>query len=203
MAVNSESPGATEGGRSEYCRLRRAQVLGQGMRLLVLLMLAVVMLAVASCGESAPGVAGSAATSVPQLTPEEEALWDRASAAYRAADGESWGEMYAFTSPRSRGACDKNGSTARIENFAELFRNFLQLGDDAQLTFRVKEVGLGLEASASEASAPEGSVFMELHSNGSRVENGEITKFRWVFMEGEWWEEHKDWSDGCVGWKAF
>ncbi len=168
------------------------------MRFLVSFLFAVVVLTIAGCGGSGPGATGSGATSVPQLTPEEAALWDRASASYSAADGESWGEMYAFTSPQSRETCEKIGYTGRVKNFAELLRRFVDLGDDARLTFRVGEVEL-----SSGASEIEGAVFMEMHSNGRRVENLEIFKFRWVFLEGEWWEEHAAWRDGCVDWKLF
>ena len=98
------------------------------MRFLVSFLFAAVILSIASCSDSDPGVTGPAATSVPQLTPEEEALWDRASASYRAADGELWGEMYAFTSRRARETCDKTEYIGRVENFAQLLRRFLDLG---------------------------------------------------------------------------
>lgn len=168
------------------------------MRFLVSFLFAVVMLIIAGCGGPDPGVTGNAAASLPQLTTQEEALWDRASASYHAADGEVWGEMYAFTSPRARETCDKIGYAGRVGNFAELLRRFVELGDAAQLTFRVGEVEL-----PPGASEREGTVIMEMHSGGRRVENLDVTRFRWVFLEGEWWEEDEAWRDGCVGWNPF
>ena len=165
------------------------------MKFILPLVAVLTLMAVVSCGDSSePAAAVPTATSPPALTPEENALWDRASVSYKAADGGFWGNMYDFASPNARSACDRDGYASRVGNFAELIRRFMEQSEDAKIVLRVKGV------SVSEMA---GTVLLEVLSDGQVLRYGEVPKHRWVMSEGEWWEEHIGWKDGCVGWKAF
>ena len=162
----------------------------------LVLILVISALAIFACGGdgSVGQDPGDVVEPLTTLTPAESALWDRASASFQAADGGLWNTMYDYLSPRARETCDLLGYSGRIGVYAELIRGFMEIGDGTQLLFRVRDV---------EVQGAEGTVYLDLFSEGQRVDYGEIPKQRWAQLDGEWWEEHPDWSDGCVGWKAF
>ncbi len=77
------------------------------------------------------------ATPVP-LTPQEEALWDRADAAFSASGGREWQAMYEYTSLRWRETCDSEGYAARVGGFVALIRGFMGIDEDARDTIILK-----------------------------------------------------------------
>jgi hypothetical protein len=148
-------------------------------------------------GQATPAATGPAptptATSLP-LSPEEEALWDRAVASFAAAEGGSWQAMYEYISPRWQETCEAEEYAARAGTFASLFRGFMELPDDAPIRLWVKDVNI---------TGEEGIVVSGVVSDGKPIEYGEDATRRWVLTDGTWWEEHAAWEVGCVGWKLF
>lgn len=155
--------------------------------------------AVLSCsGQPKPEISeqlpGNHLSSTPTRAPEKWVLKVRALAAFRSTDGGSWASLYDYLSPSAQETCERSDHAARIHNFASIVKGFMELGEDAELLLRVRDVAVdGVEAK----------VFIDLVSGGQRVEYGEIPELRWVLLDGEWWVENQDWRDGCVGWKLF
>ena len=147
---------------------------------------ALLILAAALAGCEA---AGPTATSTP-----EQGLRIRAEAAYAASLEGDWLEQYQYTSPRSRSVCEFSGYRDRLMNFVDIIRRFMALSEDATVEFRVRD--------AEEAGA-EGTIYIEYFSDGQLINVGDPGRRRWVLLNGDWWEEHEAWRDGCVGWKLF
>ena len=68
------------------------------------------------------------------------------------------------------------------------------VSDDPTIEFIVKDVIVeGAEGTVSIGYLLDGEPAM-VYDEGKR---------RWVLLDGQWWEEHESWQDGCVGWKLF
>lgn len=148
------------------------------------LALVFLLAALAACGSAGP---------TPTLTATLN-LEARAVTAYSSASGRNWLEQYQYTSLRSREVCDASNYGARVANFADLIIGLESVSDNPTIEFIVKDVIV---------EGAEGIVSIGYLLDGEPAAVYDEGKRRWVLLDGQWWEEHEAWQDGCVGWKLF
>lgn len=112
----------------------------------------------------------------------------------RAANAGSWGELYQYTSPRSRALCGLEGYAARADNYLRVVRGLTAIRD---------EVPVELRAAYAAVNGEEGFVAIDFLAKGKPLRFDEDEQVRWVLLDGEWWLEDEAWTDGCVSWKLF
>ena len=99
-----------------------------------------------------------------------------------------------YVSSRSRDVCDASGYAARVASFVKLIIGMDGAHENAKVDFVVEEVTV---------DGTEGSVSITYLLNGEPPLVSNQRPRRWVLQDGQWWEEHEAWQDGCVGWKLF
>lgn len=147
-------------------------------------LLFILLAALAACGSGGPDP-------TPTATQQLEA---RAEAAYSYAAERNWSEQAQYFSPRAREVCGAPDYATRIGVFADLLIGMESLSENPTLEFTIREVVI---------SGSEGTVYIDFSLDGQPASIHDEGKRRWVFLDGQWWEEHEAWQDGCVGWKLF
>lgn len=148
------------------------------------LILFILMSALAVCGAPDP-------TPTPTASQNLEA---RAAAAYSFALDQNWLEQVQYISPRAREVCEAPNYAARISVFAKLVIGMEGITENPTIQFIIRDVTVeGADGTVSIGYLLDGQPAV-LEDKGIR---------RWVLLDGQWWEEHEDWQDGCVGWKLF
>lgn len=146
--------------------------------------LGLLFVALAACGSTDP---------TPTPTPTQQ-LEARAKAAYSLALEEKWLEQAQYISPRAREVCDAAGYASRIGVFADLVIGLEGVSENPTFELIIRDVN---------AKGPEGTVLIGYLLDGEAAVVYDEGKRRWVLLDGQWWEEHEAWQDGCVGWKLF
>ena len=158
------------------------------------ILLIILLGALAGCGSASP-----TPTSAPTPTPTStQSLEARARAAYSFALDRNWLEMTSYISPRAREVCDSSGYAARIGVFADLVIGMEGISESSAKNTAIEFIIEGVTAGGAE-----GTVLIDFLLNGEPVALQYEGKRRWVLLDGQWWEEHEAWQDGCVGWKLF
>jgi len=142
------------------------------------------LVVIAACGTGSP-------TPTPTATQDLEA---RAIAAYSFAPDRNWLAQAEYVSSQSRNICDASGYAARVASFVKLMIGMDGAHENAKVNFVVEEVTV---------DGTEGSVSITYLLNGEPPLVSKQRPRRWVLQDGQWWEEHEAWQDGCVGWKLF
>ena len=142
------------------------------------------LVVIAACGTGGP-------TPTPTATQDLEA---RAIAAYSFAPDRNWLAQAEYVSSQSRDICDASGYAARVASFVKLMIGMDGAHENAKVNFVVEEVTV---------DGTEGSVSITYLLNGEPPLVSKQRPRRWVLQDGQWWEEHEAWQDGCVGWKLF
>ena len=142
------------------------------------------MVVIVACGTAGP-------TPTPTAN---QALKARAVAAYSFAPDRNWTAQAEYVSPRSRDICEDSNYAARVASFTKLIIGMDGAHENAKVDFVVKDVTV---------DGTEGSVSITYLLNGEPPLVSNQRPRRWVLQDGQWWEEHEAWQDGCVGWKLF
>lgn len=101
-----------------------------------------------------------------------------------------WLRMYSYTSLRYRSVCKSGDYLAYLGTGMMLMETFLGIPKDATLELAT----LDIQITDNEAL-----VFGELLVDGVRLEfeDSQNEGARWVFVEGQWWQEDDNWEEGC------
>lgn len=138
-------------------------------------------------------LAGCVADPTPTPTATQK-LEARAAAAYSLALDRNWLEQVQYISPRAREVCGAPNYATRIRAFAELAIGMEGITENPTIEFIIKDVT---------AERVEGTVSIGYLLDGEPALLDDKGLRRWVLLDGQWWEEHEAWRDGCVGWKLF
>ena len=140
------------------------------------------------------------------LTPEE-ALTKRAEAAQVEWNRGDWLEHHKYFSPRSREMCTNGEYAASAAATLLMIKWIFGIPEDAKLTINIGRVTVDGDVGRVYACGPllrdgepiEMGVANARNSDDS--DEGEVG--RWVYVDGEWWEEPDDMEETChVRYKA-
>lgn len=136
------------------------------------------------------GCSGGAGLTPTPVSPEY-ALQQRAEAANTALSASKWLDYYKYTSPRFRELCLSGQFATQTGTAMVMLRSLMGIEEDESLKWNIARVT---------AEDDEGRVFGDILYKGEPIDFGGDDKgTRWVFFDGEWWQEDEDWNEGCPG----